>query len=290
MIRQDQLQPSVEALEEVSVQTSNFAPEYGQVAGGMLKLTAKSGTNQYHGSLFEYLVNEDLGAGVPYTNSGHRHLLRPPNRRSDFGGGFGGPVRIPRLYNGKNRTFFFFAFEEFYQRQVTAGVLQTVPSLAMRNGDFSGALTSRVLGTDPAGRSIVENTIYDPNTAAPVNGQMVTNPFPGNVIPMSRLDPVALKIQALIPAPTRPGILTNWDQSYTAVTTEIIPSVKIDQNFSNNGKLTFFYSHYSGPHSNGLDGLPAPITMVRHIDTLSYTIRLYYDQPLTPPLLIHLAS
>jgi Carboxypeptidase regulatory-like domain/TonB dependent receptor len=290
MIRQDQLQPSVEALEEVSVQTSNFAAEYGQVAGGMFNLTAKSGTNRYHGSLFEYFVNEDLGAGVPYTNSGHGHLLRPPNRRNDFGGSFGGPVRIPKLYNGKNRTFFFFAFEEFYQRQVTAGVLQTVPSLAMRNGDFSGALTNRVLGADPTGRSIVENTIYDPNTAAPVNGQTVTNPFPGNVIPMSRLDPVALKIQALIPTPTRAGILNNWDQSYTAVTTETIPSVKIDQNFSNNGKLTFFYSHYSGPHYNGLDGLPAPITMVRHIDTVSYTIRLNYDQPITPTLLIHLGA
>jgi len=287
MIRQDQLQPSVEALQEVSVQASNFSAEYGQVAGGMFNLTAKSGTNQFHGSLFEYFVNEDLGAGIPFTNSGHGHLLRPPNRRNDFGGSFGGPVWIPKLYDGHNRTFFFFAIEEFYQRQVTAGVRQTVPTLAMRTGDFSGALTGKVLGTDPAGRQILENAIYDPNSDHTVNGQIVRDPFPNNTIPMSRLDPVALKIQSLIPAPVRSGTLNNWDQSYAQVTTERIPSIKIDQFFPNQGKLSFFYSRYVGPHYNGSDGLPVPITMVRLINTLSYTIRLNYDQPVTPTFLVH---
>src|SRR5437764_7268746 len=119
MIRQDQLQPSVEALQEVSVQTSNFSAEYGQVSGGMFNLTTKSGTNQFHGSLFEYFVNEDLGAGIPFTDSGHGHLLRPPNRRNDFGGSFGGPVWIPKLYNARNKTFFFFADDALYQRQVS---------------------------------------------------------------------------------------------------------------------------------------------------------------------------
>ena len=287
MIRQDQLQPSVEALEEVSVQSSNFSAEYGQVAGGMFNLTAKSGTNQFHGSLFEYFVNEDLGAGIPFTNSGHGHLLRPPNRRNDFGGSFGGPVWIPKLYNGRNRTFFFFALEEFYQRQVTAGVKQTVPTVAMRNGDFSGSLTGKQLGTDPLGRPIFENTIYDPNSFQIVNGQTITNPFMNNIIPPSRFDTVAQKIQALIPLPIRPGTLNNWDQSYAQVTTERIPSIKVDQFFPNQGKLSFFYSRYVGPHYNGSDGLPVPITQVRLIDTLSYTIRLSYDQPVTPTFLIH---
>ena len=287
MIRQDQLQPSVEALEEVSVQSSNFSAEYGQVAGGMFNLTAKSGTNQLHGSLFEYFVNEDLGAGIPFTNSGHGHLLRPPNRRNDFGGSFGGPVWIPKLYNGRNRTFFFFAIEEFYQRQVTAGVRQTVPTLAMRNGDFSGALTGKMLGTDPAGRPIMENTIYNPTSNSTVGGQIIRDPFLNNTIPMSQFDPVAQKIQALIPSPIRSGTLNNWDQSYAQVTTERIPSIKVDQFFPNQGKLSFFYSRYVGPHYNGSDGLPVPITTVRLIDTLSYTIRVNYDQPVTPTFLIH---
>jgi Carboxypeptidase regulatory-like domain/TonB dependent receptor len=287
MIRQDQLMPSVEALEEVSVQTSNYSAEYGQVAGGMFNFTTKSGTNRFHGSLFEYFVNEDLGAGIPYTDSGHGHLLRPPNRRDDAGGSFGGPVWIPKIYNGRNKTFFFWTFEEFYQNQVVAGVLQTMPTTAMRNGDFSGALTGKTLGTDPLGRPILENTIYDPNTNQTVNGQVVRNPFPNNVIPSSRFDPVALKIQALIPAPTYPGVLNNWNQAFSALTTETIPSIKVDQNFSNQGKLSFYYSRYHGPHFNGSDGLPIPITKVRWIDTLSWTTRLNYDQPVTPTLLIH---
>jgi hypothetical protein len=111
MIRQDQVQPSVESLQEMEVETSNFAPEYGQVAGGYINLVTKSGTNQLHGSLFEYWVNEDLGAGIPFTSDGHGHHLRPPNRRDDFGGSIGGPVIIPKLYNGRNKTFFFFTDE-----------------------------------------------------------------------------------------------------------------------------------------------------------------------------------
>ncbi len=289
-IRQDQVQPSVESLEEMSVVTSNFAPEFGQVAGGYINLVTKSGTNQFHGSLFEYLVNEDLGAGQPFTNGGNGHLLRPPNRRDDFGGSIGGPVWIPKVYNGRNKTFFFFTNEQFYQKQVTSGVLQTVPTALMRAGNFSEAITqagSKVIGTDPMQRSIVANTIYDPLTARSVSGQSVTDPFPGNIIPSSRLDPVALKIQALIPPPTYPGTINNWDQIYNQITTEWIPSIKIDENLTNNDKLSFYYSGYSGPHYNGSDGLPVPITQVRHIDTLSRTWRVNYDRTITPTLLLH---
>src|SRR5262249_37291394 len=164
---------------------SNFAPEYGQVSGGMFNLVAKSGTNQFHGSAFEYFVNEDLSAGIPFTNSGNGHLVRPKNRRHDYGGSVGGPVWIPKLYNGRNRTFFFLAYEKFHQNQDQAGLVQTLPTDSMRNGDFSASLTGRTLGMDPAGRSILENTIHDPRTDRPVNGLVIRDPFPGNVIPPS---------------------------------------------------------------------------------------------------------
>jgi hypothetical protein len=287
MSRQDQLQPSVEALEEVSVQTTNFAPEYGQVSGGMFNLVAKSGTNQFHGSAFEYLVNEALGAGVPFTDSGHGHLVRPLNRRHDYGGSIGGPVWIPKIYDGHNRTFFFFAYEKFHQNQNQAGLLQTLPTDAMRNGDFSAALTGRTLGTDPLGRPILENAIYDPLTQRTVNGQLVRDQFPGNVIPTSRMDPVALKVQALIPKATRPGVLNNWDQSYLSYTDEIIPSIKIDEYLGSKGKMSFYYSKYFGPHFNGPDGLPVPLTQNRYLPTTSHTARINYDFSLTPRLLIH---
>jgi hypothetical protein len=288
LVRQDQLQPSVESLQEVSVQTSNFSAEYGQVAGGLFNLVAKSGTNQFHGSIFEYFVHEKLNAGLPFSDDGKGHLVRPPNRRNNFGGSIGGPVVIPKLYNGHNKTFFFFAYERFYQREITAGLLQTLPSAKMRIGDFSEALTGRRIGIDPLERPIMENTIYDPATEQIVSGQVVRDPFPGNIIPRDRLDPVALKITALIPPANRPDqVLVNWDQSFKSYTDEPVPSIKIDHNFGTRGKLSFFYSRYSAPHFNGSDGLPIPLTSVRFIETLSSTTRLNYDHSLTPTLLIH---
>jgi hypothetical protein len=94
---------SVDMIQEFSLQTSNFAAEYGQAAGGYYNFTTKSGTNQIHGSAYEYLTNEDLDAYRPFT------YTNPRSRKHDFGGTISGPVWIPKLYNGKNRTFFFFS-------------------------------------------------------------------------------------------------------------------------------------------------------------------------------------
>src|ERR1700688_1314220 len=88
-------QPSVEAVQEVAVQTSNYAAEFGQAGGGLFNFTMKSGTNQYHGTGYDYFVNEDLNAGTPFTNDGHGHLLRPRQRRNDYGFDVGGPISIP---------------------------------------------------------------------------------------------------------------------------------------------------------------------------------------------------
>ena len=226
MIRVDQVQPSVESLEEMTVHTSNFAAEYGQVAGGIFNLTAKSGTNTFRGSLFDYYVHENLGAGIPFTNDGSGNLVKPQNRRNNYGGSLGGPITVPKVYEGRNRTFFFYSFEQFRQLETRAGLLQTMPTDRMRNGDFGEALTGRVLATDPLGRPIMENAIYDPRTTRVVNGQVVRDPFPNNVIPRELLDPVALKIQDNIPRATRPGMINNWDQSFPADTIKSISTIK----------------------------------------------------------------
>ena len=246
--RVDQVQPSVESLEEMTVHTSNFAAEYGQVAGGVFNLTAKSGTNRLTGSLFEYYVNEQLFyAGLPYTDDGTGKEVVPRNRRSNFGGSIGGPIVIPGVYNGHSKSFFFFTVERFDERATRSGLLSTMPTDLMRQGDFSEALTGRVLGVDPLGRNIMENTIYDPRTsrAAP-NGQIVRDPFPGNRIPAELLDPVALNVQALIPRATRQGLLTNnWDQSFPADTMKTITTIKGDHNIERaRGKVSFYYSQY----------------------------------------------
>ncbi len=287
MIRIDQVQPSVESLEEMTVHTSNFAAEYGQVAGGIFNLTAKSGTNTFRGSLFEYYVSEKFGAGIPFTRDGTGKLVRPPNRRNNFGGSLGGPITIPRVYDGRNRTFFFYSFEQFRQIETRAGLLQTMPTDRMRNGDFGEALTGRVLGTDPLGRPILENVIYDPRTTRVVNGQVVRDPFPNNVIPRELLDPVALKIQDYIPRATRAGMINNWDQSFPADTIKSIATIKLDHSFTSSGKLSGYYSRYWGPHYNGSDGLPIPITKVRRFATATDTIRVTYDWTLSPTTLLN---
>lgn len=283
------IQPGVDALQEVSLQTSNFAPEYGQVGGGLINFTAKSGSNEFHGSAIEYFRNEDLNAGQPFTSSGNGHLLRPVNRSHDFGGGLGGPVRIPHLYNGRNRTFFYFNYEESYQKVMNAGTFGTVPTDAERAGNFSALLTGKTLATDPLGRPIMENAIYDPATARLVNGQSVTDQFPGNIIPVSRMDPVALKMQALIPEPSRAGLVNNWAEAYPGQTTNTVITFKIDHNISDKSKLSYYFSDRLNltTASNG-DALPTPLTSTRRGTIDSPTQRLNYDRTITPTLLIHI--
>jgi len=235
--------PAVEALQEFTLQSSNFAAEFGQVGGGMFNYTTKSGTNSLHGTLFVYDRNEDLGAGKPYTASPGGHHLRPLFRGNNYGVAVGGPVYIPKLYNGKNKTYFFFNLEE-YRLSSSANTYQTVPTALMRQGNFSEALTGRALGTNVLGGSIMENMIFDPLSNQTVNGQVTRTPFPNNTIPISRLDPVALKIQAMLPNPTIPGVLLNWNETYTTPSEYDIPSFKIDQNFGYKSKLALYFARF----------------------------------------------
>ncbi len=125
---------SVEAITEFAVQSSNFSAEYGQVMGGLYNFTTKSGTNQLHGSVYEEWANEVLDARHPFN-----HLL-DRDRKNDYGFTIGGPVYIPKVYNGKNHTFFFFNLERFANNQAASAQTGTVPTAAYRNGDFSCAL------------------------------------------------------------------------------------------------------------------------------------------------------
>jgi len=127
-----QTQPSVDAIQEMAIQTSNYAPEYGQVGGGMFNVTMKSGTNQLHGSAYENFVNEVFNAGEPFYTGNAAGNPRPRNRRNDYGFTVGGPVWIPKIYNGKNRTFFFFNFEQYREKVAINNQEETVPTVAYR--------------------------------------------------------------------------------------------------------------------------------------------------------------
>ncbi len=163
------IQVSIDALDEFQIQQSEYNAEWRN-AGGVLNGTTKSGTNEFHGVLFEFVRNDKLDARNFFA------LQRDVLKRNQFGGGIGGPLTIPKLYNGKNRTFFFVNYEAMRQRagQVFNSV---VPTAAQKRGDFSAAGL---------------NVIYDPATGAP---------FPGNIIPTSRLSPQAQFFAKYLPDP-----------------------------------------------------------------------------------------
>jgi hypothetical protein len=285
-------QPSVDAIQEFAIETSNYSAEFGQAGGGVFNTTMKSGTNQYHGTAYDYFDNEALNAGVPFTNDGSGHLLRPRVRRNDYGFTFGGPVWLPRIYNGHDRTFFFFNFEQFRETQVINNQFRTVPTQKMHNGDLSEFLTSRTnLGLDPLGRPIPENGVYDPATERPEIGTNGTpslerDLFPGNIIPLSRIDPVSSKILGFMPLPNRLGTINNYLPTFTNPRVSSIPSVKIDQSLGPKIKLSGYWSRTS-LDTPARDGMPYPITSARGYNSVTHTVRINYDHTLQPTLLLH---
>jgi hypothetical protein len=183
------IQPSIDALQEFKVQTGIYPAEFGRQAT-QINVSTKSGTNDYHGTLFEFLRNDALDAKQYAFTS--KPVTKDPFKWNQFGYTFGGPVWIPKIFNGKNRLFFMSNYEAFRQRrQVQA--LYNLPSAAMRTGDFSELL----------GRGI---TIYDPATrVVNADGTVTATAFPGNVIPANRLDSYAKKMLEFYPTPNQPN-------------------------------------------------------------------------------------
>ncbi len=301
-------QPNVDAVQEVAYQTSNYAPEFGQAGNVVINMTMKSGTNQYHGSAFEEWVNEDLNAADPFTTSPSGvGKYRPKNRRNDFGGTLGGPISIPKIYNGKDRSFFFFAYEEYLEHNQYS-FTDTVPTTAMRNGDFSGisgngtcalcaanGIPTAPLGRDPLGNPIYANEIFDPLTRSSVNGLGYALPFPNNVVPASRFSGSSLAFQNLFPLPQNSNLVGNYDGTIGGGRYSAIPALKVDQIITSADKLSFYWSRnntesqISSPLGNA-DGLPTEIGGYRGTFIPTYTIRLNYDRTLSPTLLLHLGA
>jgi hypothetical protein len=290
-------QAGVEAIQEVAIQTSNFAAEYGKAGGGYFNYTMKSGTNQIHGSAYDYFVNEALNAGLPFTDAGtvnpakEGQHIRNPIRQNDFGFTLGGPIKIPKIYNGHDKTFFFFNFEQFRQSTFTSNTQAIVPTVAQRNGDFSAALNPNVPcnGPDPAGQMVCLNEVFDPITERTVNGATVRSPFANNVIPMTRIDPTAAIVQNLIPLPNTPGLVNYTAPGYSNFRHTTIPSVKIDHNISSTMKLSGFYSATKtfSPQNNGF---PQPFSTRQSENHLAQTIRINLDDTLTPTFLLHFGA
>jgi hypothetical protein len=287
----DELQPSVEAIQEFTLQTSNFAAEFGQVAGGLFNFTSRSGTNQYHGSAYVYATNEALGAGIPFTDNGNGGHVRPSKKLYDYGVSFGGPVYIPKVYQGKNRTFFFFNLERYRDRETLYNGIHTMPTDAFLRGDLSAMLTGRNLGTDFAGRPIMQNAIYDPNTTVVDSaGRLVRDVFPNNIIPQSRINPVSAKILALLPKAQTASLVNNIALAGPFWKLQQIPSVKIDHSLSPNSRLSGYWSMEATDKLNGQDGMPPVLSVARDQTIRSQTVRFNLDQTLAPTLLLHVGA
>lgn len=179
--------PVIDSIEEFKISIANFSPEFGRAAGAVMSVQTKAGTNQLHGTVFEFLRNQVMDANTFFNNAARQP--NPPFRQNQFGFTVGGPIK-------KNRTFFFGDYQGFRIADAY-NFLSNVPTAQERLGSFTGG---------PFG------TIYDPSTAVPNgSGGLTLQPFAGNIIPGSRLDPVALKIMSLYPSANTgaPGALAS---------------------------------------------------------------------------------
>jgi carboxypeptidase family protein/TonB-dependent receptor-like protein len=291
---QAQMQPSVDALEEVAIQASNYSAEFGQAGSGLIQYTTRSGTNNFHGSAYDYLVNEALYSHTEFDHS------RNKQRRNDFGGTLGGPIFIPKIYNGKDKTFFFFGYEQFRESTVVGNVLDTVPAVAYRGGDFSSLLGTTVLGTDGFGNKILQGMIYDPGTDFTfTNGTRARTQFPNNKIPASSFDPSAVKLQNLIPLPNLgPATQTtnNYVNAFPSNRVTPIPSLKVDHSFSSKFKISGYGSSTSTEVQYAVgslalsEGFPDTITATRGTYIYSRTWRANLDYTVTPTMLLHFGA
>ena len=185
--------PNTEVVQEVRIQTNNFDASLGHTGGVTVDLVLKSGTNEYHGSGFGFMRNSNWNANSWSSNRTGRP--RPDFTYRRWGAAGGGPVRLPGLYNGKNRTFFYYGFERYAELNAAAPVNATVPTADQLRGDFSGLLK---LGP--------QYQLYDPDTGiATADGRIQRSEFPNNIIPESRIDATARKLIKLWPAANQPG-------------------------------------------------------------------------------------
>ncbi|MBI3682981.1 MAG: TonB-dependent receptor [Acidobacteria bacterium] len=206
--------PNPDVIQEFKVLTNSFSAEYGETSGAVMHSVTKSGTNEFHGTLFEFLQNDKLNAGNYYTHT------RPVIRRNQYGGTIGGPIL-------RNRTFFFFDMQFTKQRGTAAFNNLSVPTQAFRGGDFSS----------------IPNMVFDPATSRTVNNAVVRDPFTGNRIPAARISTAAKNVQALYPLPQINADFANYNNFGSVKNDNYEYDIKIDHSFS--AKDTFF-ARYSG--------------------------------------------
>ncbi len=266
----NEMSPSIDAIGDFKLQTGAVSAQYNGGQTAVANYSIKSGTNELHGAAFYYLQNEAFNAVA----LGQNGLPTARYRDNNWGYAAGGPVIIPKLYNGRNRTFWFSNFEHDKRNQENVTSFTTLSPLAYRTGDFSQMLNpaysgqpqaGSVVGTDALGRPVVFGSIYDPKTTATgPGGNVIRNIFPGNMIPASRIDPVAAAILKVgLVNPTLNSMILNTPElsSGQPFFDEHIIAIKVDQIITDKHRVSFYYNQGYRERNNtgtGNSYLPVP--------------------------------
>jgi hypothetical protein len=288
----DETAPSVEAIGEFRVETSTMPAEYGRTTGGVEVFSTKAGTNTFHGDAYDIFRNEDLDANRWFNN--YQGLPRPLDKQNDYGGTFGGPVLIPKLYNGKDKTFFFFSWEQYRQNQ-GGDSTTTVPTTAEKNGDFSQTLdTSRIVGTNPCegGANIYYGEIFDPTTTRTVNGAQCRTSYLSeygkNAIPTSQFSPIGQKILSFYPTPINSNLINNFSYPFSYPLLDTTMTIRGDQNIGERDKIFFTYSSRDNTRLSTTPIFDNAAGQGRAQDFFTHFIRFGNDYTISPNLLDHL--
>jgi hypothetical protein len=284
--------PSVEAIEQFTVDTNGYKAEYGHAGGGNLTYASKSGTNQFHGSAYEFLRNNDFDANNWFNN--RSGIANSIYKQNDFGATAGGPIWIPKIIHGKDRSFFFFSYEGFRNRTGANGTTFTVPTPEMYNGDFSKWVTS-------TGALI---PIYDPlGQVTNADGSVTRQLFPGNIVPKNLWSPAAVKALGVFQssgsiAPNNgaaPGTAAYVANNYLVTSgTQVYPvnkySLKGDHIFNAKHRLSGYWGHDREHMTPGPDGpatLPGLFTNYNDLTQGTDVFRMGWDWTLSPNKLNH---
>ncbi len=298
----DEEAPSVEAISEFKVTTSTPAAEFGRTTGGLENFVTKSGTNNVHGSLFGIFRNEFLDANDWFANGNKAFYLsqgdaaaaqtyrRPADKQYDYGINAGAPVVIPHLYNGRDKTFAFFSWEQY--RLTLGGVItSTVPTVAERGGDFADQEYNGPSGqTNPCDGTTIQNgQIFDPATTQTVNGIRCRTAFANNMIPSTRFSPTGLKIAAFYPLPTTPAISNNYSLASASTLFNTTYTMRVDHSIGSKDKLFGTYSTRENQRNNPQYlQLPPPVDPnTQTQDFITHFGRAGWDHIFSPNILNH---
>ena len=292
----NEILPSVEATGEFKVLVGGIPAQYGRTTGGVQSYTSKSGTNSFHGGAFELFRNTALDANTWFNNlsiaqdgknSGNQ---TPADKKNNYGVLLGGPVWIPKVYDGRDKTFFFFAWEQFRQNQGYQELI-TIPTQANLAGDFSQNLTSTALGTNPCdGSTIYQGQIFDPSTTRTLpDGTQCRTAYPGNVI-TGPLSSVATAIGQYIPKPTNGALVNNYNFTGTYPIISTAETIRIDQSFGSKDKIFGSYNVRDNVRNNNIGGLlQLPLSnFLTFQDLPTHIVRIGYDHIFSPRVLNHL--